>query len=156
MKKNNNSTFYRLPARYTLAFLAMAGSVSVAMADGKISMDGFSLNPGETITVPVNLEQDGDVVNLQASIVLPEGLTLVDSKQNEDRVTPGYHNFLTTKSGNTHNFFILSTNFDPIYGNEGMLFELTLVADSRYKGDDILVTNIEISTDLEDLSLIHI
>ena len=151
MKKNNNSTCYRLPARYTLAFLAMAGSVSVAMADGKISMDDFSLNPGETITVPVKLNQTGDICGFQADFTFPQGLTVEAATANSESIVPGKHIFNKNLEygEKTARIFIFSqpaTPFRTTANADVEFFYLTLTADDTFAGGDISVTGIELST----------
>lgn len=156
MKKNNNSTFYRLPARYTLAFLAMAGSVSVAMADGKISMDGFSLNPGETITVPVKLNQTGDICSFLADFTFPKGITLVEAKSNSVSVVPGTHIFNYTPNYATNAetgestarvmiFSMSQAPFHTVANEDAEFFYFTLSADGTFEGGDITVSDIELS-----------
>ena len=145
MKKNTYPAFYRLPARYTFALLAMAGSASVAMADGKISMDAFSLAPGQTVTVAVNLEQTGDIYGLQANVALPNGLKLVDAKADEMRVEDKVHTFQYKQNGDGYIFLITPDKSRAIYGNSGMLFELTLEADGSFAGGDIQFSNVVLS-----------
>ena len=145
MKKNTYPAFYRLPARYTFALLAMAGSASVAMADGKISMDAFSLAPGQTVTVAVNLEQTGDIYGLQANVALPNGLKLVDAKADEVRVEDKVHTFQYKQNGDGYIFLITPDKSRAIYGNSGMLFELTLEADGSFAGGDIQFSNVVLS-----------
>ncbi len=156
MKKNNNSTFYRLPARYALAFLAMAGSVSVAMADGTISMDGFSLKPGETITVPVRLNQTGDICGFQADFTFPKGVTAEAATANSESIVPGKHTFnknldygtnaLGEKTARIFIFSMPPTPFRTTANADAEFFYLTLTADDTFAGGDISVTGIELST----------
>ncbi len=145
MKKITYPAFYRFPARYTFALLTLAGSGSVAMADGKISMDAFSLAPGQTVTVAVNLDQTGDIYGLQANVALPNGLKLVEAKADKERVEDKIHTFQYKKNGDSYIFLITPDKSYPIYGNSGMLFELTLQAEDNFFGGDIQFSNVVLS-----------
>ena len=113
--------------------MAMMGSISVAMAEGTLGMSPFTILPGEEKTVAVNLNQDGDILSLQADFALPNGLSLVKWQTNADRIDRDAHAVtLTRQTDGQYRLTVFPKTLNPIFGNDGALVELTLKADASF------------------------
>ena len=113
--------------------MAMMGSISVAMAEGTLGMSPFTILPGEEKTVAVNLNQDGDILSLQADIALPDGLSLVKWQTNAERIDRDAHAVtLTRQTDGQYRLTVFPKTLNPIFGNDGALVELTLKADASF------------------------
>ena len=113
--------------------MAMMGSISVAMAEGTLGMSPFTILPGEEKTVAVNLNQDGDILSLQADFALPNGLSLVKWQTNADRIDRDAHAVtLTKQTEGQYRLTVFPKTLNPIFGNDGALVELTLKADPSF------------------------
>ena len=113
--------------------MAMMGSISVAMAEGTLGMSPFTILPGEEKTVAVNLNQDGDILSLQADIALPDGLSLVKWQTNAERIDRDAHAVtLTKQTEGQYRLTVFPKTLNPIFGNDGALVELTLKADASF------------------------
>ena len=113
--------------------MAMMGSISVAMAEGTLGMSPFTILPGEEKTVAVNLNQDGDILSLQADFALPNGLSLVKWQTNAERIDRDAHAVTLTKQADgSYRLTVFPKTLNPIFGNDGALVELTLKADADF------------------------
>ena len=54
----------------------MVAGVSNVFADNKLYIDNFTVKSGSDVEVAINLDNDVQVCAMQASIVLPEGLSV--------------------------------------------------------------------------------
>lgn len=142
MKKSITTIKCHLSSRLSLLFVMLIGFVATAMAD-KLTIKDFSIKPGETKTVAVEVETDKEdcVTSLEFNIQLPEGLEYVSCKQ-AGRSSGATHS-LSFKSviidkdkgiysKDTYFCYMLTKKGTPITGKEGAVILLTLKASENF------------------------
>lgn len=129
----------------------MVASLSAAAVD-TFYINDFSINPGETKQVEINLNNDSVYTALQADIYLPEGLTI----EQED----GDYLFeLTDRKGRDHTIsstllssgairiLIASQTLKTFSGNNGALVTFKIIADNSFSGSKAIQMKNIIATD---------
>lgn len=129
----------------------MVASLSAAAVD-TFYINDFSINPGETKQVEINLNNDSVYTALQADIYLPEGLTI----EQED----GDYLFeLTDRKGRDHTIsstllssgairiLIASQTLKTFSGNNGALVTFKIIADNSFSGSKTIQMKNIIATD---------
>lgn len=116
------------------------------MAQGKLTIDDFSIQGGETKNVAINLINEEIYCSLQFDLVLPTGVTIAlnnkskpDAKMNEDRIDD--HTLTTTDLGNgLYRFLIMSLTNADFYGNSGAIINIKVVAASDISAGELTGT----------------
>ncbi len=124
----------------------MAVAVMVMTARDRLYINDFSINPGQSKTIEVLLDNDTAYCGLQTDIVLPEGLTI--EQEDED-----YTIDLTSRKGRGHvvstnklangaiRVFVSSQNSHVFSGNSGAILTISLKADKSFKKGNIILRN---------------
>jgi hypothetical protein len=143
MNKNKYTFMEGLIYKVSLVMLfALIGIVNVlaentTYAKDTVQMDAFSIKPGETKVVAVNLSNSDALTSLQMDLTLPEGLSCIAVTRNEDRLGRDEDNryeqsvTLTTPSQTNSSVYgvtILTNSGTPFVGNSGALVYLTIKA----------------------------
>ena len=129
----------------------MVASLSAAAVD-TFYINDFTINPGETKLVEINLDNDSVYTALQADIYLPEGLTI----EQED----GDYLFeLTDRKGRDHTIastmlssgairiLIASQTLKTFKNNSGALVTFNIIADNSFSGSKTIEMKNIIATD---------
>ncbi len=136
---------------FILIALCMVASLSAAAVD-TFYINDFTINPGETKLVEINLDNDSLYTALQADIYLPEGLTI----EQED----GDYLFeLTDRKGRDHTIsstmlssgairiLIASQTLKTFKNNSGALVTFNIIADNSFSGSKTIEMKNIIATD---------
>ena len=115
------------------ALLAVAGN---ALAADGLHVAAFTIAPGETMTVPVELQNpDDSYIMLEFWMQLPEGVSIdadVDGfllvTKNSERLTQNHPLEIEAKGNNSYKVLIYSTRNAAIKGNSGAIFTMQLTA----------------------------
>ena len=131
--------------------LCMVASLSATAVDTFYISD-FTINPGETKLIEINLDNDSVYTALQADIYLPEGLTI----EQED----GDYLFeLTDRKGRDHTIastmlssgairiLIASQTLKTFKNNSGALVTFNIIADNNFSGSKTIEMKNIIATD---------
>ena len=106
-----------------------------------LSMPCGEVLHGETITIPVRMNNEATVLAFQTDIYLPEGFTIVTDEDNEPIVEPASrlssdHIIMTQPVSNGAVRVVCYTPMmEPISGNEGDLFYITVNVPNDAAGD---------------------
>lgn len=117
-----------------------------ANADNKLSIEDFTIVPGEEKTISVALDNSDPISSLQLDVKLPEGLTYVNKsvKMNADRLK--IHAIAAGQKDGATRFLILHEAEDisesAFEGNSGEIFTFKVKAASTFKGGKISVSGI--------------
>src|SRR5574344_836960 len=139
MNNKNNTCLREHLTRLSLVMLfALLGvtnlfAETVTYAEDVMTMDAFSIKPGETKVVAVNLSNPDALTSLQFDFTLPTGLSCSKVTRNDERLDRDEQTVTLTPQGN--NLFrvsILTTNMTPFVGNSGALVYLTIDASSNF------------------------
>lgn len=125
------------------ALLAVAGN---ALATDGLHVAAFTIAPGETMTVPVELQNpDDSYIMLEFWMQLPEGVSIdtdTDGEllvtKNSERLTQYHPLEIEAKGNNSYKVLIYSTRNTAIKGNSGAIFTMQLTA-----AEDAAVGNYE-------------
>ena len=136
-------------------FLLMTLCVLAAMSASAVDtfyINDFTINPGETKLIEINLDNDSVYTALQADIFLPEGLTI----EQED----GDYLFeLTDRKGRDHTIastmlssgairiLIASQTLKTFKNNSGALVTFNIIADNSFSGPKTIQMRNIIATD---------
>lgn len=136
--------------------------VSVKVAEVALDPTAIEIKAEETALLGVTLKNDVEVVGYQATVTLPEGLSLEqyegeDVMYNDDRLSINVVANVK-KQGETNTYIVLLSSLtnDVFEGNEGEIFALNLLAGKDFQGGEVKFTDIKIATkngisyDLED------
>ena len=115
------------------ALLAVAGN---ALAADGLHVAAFTIAPGETMTVPVELQNpDDSYIMLEFWMQLPEGVSIdtnTDGEllvtKNSERLTQNHPLEIEAKGNNCYKVLIYSTRNAAIKGNSGAIFTMQLTA----------------------------
>jgi len=136
--------------------------VSVKVAETALDATEIEVKAEETALLGVTLKNDVEVVGYQATITLPEGLSLEkyegeDVKYNDARLSLNVvANVKKQGESNSYIIMLSSLTNDVFEGNEGLIFALNLLAGKDFQGGEVKFTDIKIATkngmsyDLED------
>lgn len=136
--------------------------VSVKVAETALDATEIEVKAEETALLGVTLKNDVEVVGYQATITLPEGLSLEkyegeDVMYNDDRLSINVvANVKKQGESNSYIIMLSSLTNDVFEGNEGLIFALNLLAGKDFQGGEVKFTDIKIATkngmsyDLED------
>lgn len=136
--------------------------VSVKVAETALDATEIEMKAEETALLGVTLKNDVEVVGYQATVTLPEGLSLEqyegeDVMYNDDRLSINVVANVK-KQGETNSYIVMLSSLtnDVFEGNEGMIFALNLLAGKDFQSGEVKFTDIKIATkngisyDLED------
>lgn len=134
MQSRNKYTGANLLARLPLMILAVLAVACDALAESKFRIDDFTIKPGEEKVVPVYFDNTDNISTLQVDFTLPEGLTYVSHKSNEERIERGVHSlYFDLQKGTTDKYrlTVFAAENDPIPG-EGVLAYITFKAGENF------------------------
>jgi len=158
MNTLKNILFSGLSKRLTLIVMAVVGLCLNAAADNKLSIESFSIKPGEVKDVKVSLDNTDTFVALQFDIDLPDGLyfenNTITLTRNSERLDEDLH----TVMGNVNpvdetgavvadgRVAITSFYGSPIKDNTGWLVSFKVKAAQSFTGvKNINLTRIRVS-----------
>ncbi|MBD5353102.1 MAG: hypothetical protein HDR86_09815 [Bacteroides sp.] len=134
-------------------------AASVASAANRLFIDPVNIEPGETMELAFQLENDDVFYGFQADIALPEGLSFVKGSDDRaeirlsDRCGSDFSvvsNLLNERSLRMGTF---SSTHSSIAGNQGELMSVAVMAHSDFAGGELSVSKIlfveEGDTDIE-------
>ena len=110
------------------------------MADNRLWMADFSIEPGETKRVSLMLDNDKVFTAFQVDLVLPEGISIVTKSNGKPNVTINTdraddHQMVTNIRENGHvSILMMSLESTPIMGNSGEIVSMQFTASSDYSG----------------------
>lgn len=127
------------------------------LTDNKMNVQGVEVAPGKSVSLSVGLDNEAtNLMGWQCDIVLPEGLSLELKPNGKPTVTLGErfattgHTISSSRLANgAYRFVATSMDGETIPGSKGMLFTVTLKANSEINtGTSLMgdVTNIEFNT----------
>ena len=140
-----NGTDYVALANYILGRSSNARGENAAMAETQadaaayLSVDAFSINPGEESELVVALTNPYDNITLvQFDLELPDGLALKKYDGSEydidiaGRTTYRNHSLDASETDGVIRFLLSSTKNTPLSGSEGGIITMKIVADANY------------------------
>lgn len=135
-----------LPSRLALWLFGML-CATAAMAQTALSVEDFFIAPGQAKQVAVNFSNADGIAALQADFILPEGITYVDFKVNQDRVQRGVHSATVTRQANgAYRILIWPSSLETIGGEQGELLQLEFEATEGFSTkQQVQFFNIEFS-----------
>lgn len=119
--------------KFSLMLLFVLISITNAFADNKLSIDSFSIKPGDTKEVAVNLDNSDVMTSLQMDVQLPSGLTCTAVTLNPDRLDPNEQTITLTDSAGLYRVGIFTVNQTNFVEKSGTLVYLTIKADADFK-----------------------
>ena len=139
----------------TLSFIAsMLLAVFTHAATNQMSIPNHTILSGDTLLLPVSLNNESKISAFQCDLFLPTGITLalneeedLDVSLNPARVTSSHSITARTQSDGSIRLAAYSTQSKLFKGNEGELFYLNLITDAEVEGEmTIALKNIICST----------
>lgn len=142
--KHSTNLMIRL---YSLLVAVMAFGLN-ASADNRLSIEDFTITPGEEKELAVVLENADPVSSIQFDMTLPVGLEVTKVTKNADRLKS--HNAGMRKQTNGDVRVVVLTTATVLEntafkGNEGAILTLKVKANSTFKGGQIKVHSIDAS-----------
>ena len=132
---------------FSLLMVAMAFSLN-AIADNKVSIEDFTIVPGEEQTIAVALDNSDPISSLQMDVTFPEGLEYVNKSVSKNAERLKIHSIGAPELASGATRFIILHEAEDItksafVGNTGTIFTFKVKASSNYKGGKIEVANVE-------------
>lgn len=151
----------------TLMVLALLfGAMSAASATDRFYVEAANIEPGETKTLSLNLDNDRTFYGFQADITLPEGLEIITNTSGKADVTlssrcdGSYTTVSNVLASGTVRLGAFSTSHTAISGNTGALLYLKVKADDDFAGGTLSISNIlfvganDIDVEFPDYSIV--
>ena len=124
----------------------MVAGVSNVFADNKLYIDNFTVKSGSDVEVAINLDNDVQVCAMQASIVLPEGLSVTGYDITSRTVGNNIKGKYPEGSSSVYNIAMFNLDNAPYPGSEGAVVKLSLHASPLFEGGEIEVKNVMLSS----------
>lgn len=129
---------------YSLVLIVLG--TFTANARDNVALTRLAINPGQTRTVELMLNNDTSYCALQTDIILPQGLhiatdddeLIIDGTQ---RLSSNHGITSNTLSSGAVRVMVVSQNSYSIRGNDGAVLTIDFVADDTFEKGDIVLTN---------------
>ncbi len=115
--------------RMMLLAVLMMGWAGMAFADSKIYLEDFKIAAGETLPIPVMLDNDDPIIGLQFDVELPAGLTYESIVQNTKRALARNYTVNAKMVDGKLRVTLLSRNLVAIPAGKGEIVTIELTAD---------------------------
>lgn len=119
-------------------WLLLLCTVAATAQKNTLSIPDVSVAPGKTISLPINLDNTADVVAVQFSLTVPDGITLAASSASLSERSDGHSVTMKQKGQNTYMAMVFSANNTAIVGRTGKLLSVTLTASSTLEEGSVL------------------
>ena len=131
----------------------VAGPVTVVDLTGRLYIEDFTIDAGETKEIAVLMENESTFTGFQFDLVLPEGLTIETKNNGDPKVTINTdraddHQTVTNfRDDGRISILLMSLSSSEIMGNSGPIIYLNLTASNDFNGiHQISVINAEMTT----------
>lgn len=129
-------------------------SVAPYIGEASFGVEEVTFPVGEPVYLPVDLTNDVPVVGLQAKLVLPQGISLVEDEDgevvdyNDERLSTNTVVRAQKLESESNEWLLLveSVTSDVFAGNEGTLFALRLQADETFIEGGISLLDVRVAT----------
>lgn len=111
----------------TLAICLFALTSSVVAAD-VVTIDNFSILPGETKNVNISLANESEYVAFQFDLYLPDSLTVESYSADRSRIPESTTLSMTRQQDGSYRFITMAINGDPITGTSGPIVNISVRA----------------------------
>lgn len=116
------------------------------MAVNRLQIETAGIEPGETVAVPISLENDQTFYGFQLDIAFPEGLDAVQKNGNADvilssRLVNSFQLVTNKLADGKLRILAFSTSHQAITGNSGPLFYINVSAADDFSGGQLSATN---------------
>ena len=127
-----------------LLFLSFLVPMIVSAQVNSLSTSGMTVNPGDQVSLPVLMNNEGNVVGVSFTLTLPEGITVAVDEDNEavyalnsTRINSNKFSVTSANVNGSWGFRLYTTSgTGVITGTEGEIMTITLnVADNIASGD---------------------
>ena len=139
------------PVRLDMPSLKVKANVHVGDLSNNLSE--VQIRPLTLETIDFSLSNIIDIVGLQATVTLPEGINLAEDADGEyitysDRLSGNVVASINLIPGETNKYqlIISSLTSDKFIGSEGTLFGLNIMANKSFKSGDIVVSDVIVSS----------
>ena len=139
------------PVRLDMPSLKVKANVHVGDLSNNLSK--VQIRPLTLETIDFSLSNIIDIVGLQATVTLPEGINLAEDADGEyitysDRLSGNVVASVNLIPGETNKYqlIISSLTSDKFIGSEGTLFGLNIMANKSFKSGDIVVSDVIVSS----------
>ena len=117
------------------------------MAINRLQIETAGIEPGETVAVPISIENDQTFYGFQLDIAFPEGLEAVQKNGNADvilssRLDNSFQLVTNKLADGKLRILAFSTSHQAITGNSGALFYINVSAADDFSGGQLSATNI--------------
>jgi len=132
---------------HILTIMLVAGAVH-AQAANELRIDDFSVKAGDTITVPVLLENpDNDFAAFQFDLYMPSGLSVAEGGFKLGERASSSHQLMTNVNGDHTTVMAFSFPATNFTGQSGAVLTIDVVAASDFDGQAVInVKNIALTT----------
>lgn len=132
---------------HILTLLLVAGALH-AQAANELRIDDFSIQAGDTITVPVLLDNpDNDFAAFQFDLYMPVGLSVADNGFKLGERASSSHQLMTNVNGDHTTVMAFSFPATNFTGQSGAVLTIDVVAAANFEGQAVInVKNIALTT----------
>lgn len=133
--------FKTLSQRILVSLTLLLGAMSAASAANRFYADATAVEPGETATIELKLDNEQTLYGFQADVVLPAGLSITNLALSP-RAGAGYTLVSNTLADGTVRIGAFSLSHSAIAGNAGALVYAAVAADSGFNGGILALRNV--------------
>lgn len=138
---------------FTMACVLLANIASIFGQNNTISIPDVYVGNGKSISLPINMDNTADVVAVQFTLSVPEGLTLTTASASLTERSDGHTVTLRALDGGKYMAMIFSSENKPIKGRTGQLLSVTLNAsNSLAEGTQLPLTLSDVVMGARDAS----
>lgn len=111
----------------SLAFCLFALTTRIVAAD-VVTIDNFSIIPGETKNVNISLANESEYVAFQFDLYLPDSLTVESISADRSRIPESTTLSMTRQQDGSYRFITMAINGDTIIGTSGPIVNISVRA----------------------------
>ncbi len=141
------------PLRIDMDNFTVKAGLNVGSMD--VETKTLSLTSGDKAVVNVSLTNSIALSALQAKVTLPEGIEFYADEEGEnitytDRLSDNHVATINLIPGTTNEYMLVISALtgDDFDGNEGNLFGLNIIANDKFEGGDIVISDVIVSNKL--------
>jgi hypothetical protein len=123
--------------RIILAIASLLALVNQVSAEDKVTIKDFSISPGETKTVSIELESDVVYAGFQFDLYLPEGITISEYSADNVRIPESTSLTMTEQVDGSYRFLAAAMDLEEIKGASGGIVTITVSASIELKSGSL-------------------
>ena len=115
----------------SIVIILLVGIITAYGQSNTITIPNVSVAKGKTISLPVNMDNTADIVAVQFTLTVPDGITIIPSSATLTERSDGHVVTFKSIAANKYMAMIHSSKNNAIKGRTGKLMSISLTASTN-------------------------